>query len=47
MDSISVKDIKRFQKEMLEYIEVNNKSVLEEIRTKKQLNDEIIESVKK
>ncbi|MBK8943713.1 MAG: F0F1 ATP synthase subunit alpha [Ignavibacteriae bacterium] len=47
MDSISVKDIKRFQKEMLEYIEVNNKNVFEEIRTKKQLNDEIIENVKK
>ncbi|MFZ1291514.1 MAG: F0F1 ATP synthase subunit alpha, partial [Melioribacteraceae bacterium] len=47
MDSISVKDVKRFQKEMLEYIELNNKKVLEEIRTKKQLNDEIIENVKK
>lgn len=47
MDSISVKDIKRFEKEMLEYIEVNNKKVLEDIRTKKQLNDEIVDDIKK
>ena len=47
MDSISVKDVKRFEKEMLEYIEVNNKKLFEDIRVKKQLNDEIIENIKK
>lgn len=47
MDSINVRDVKRFEKEMLEYIEVNNKKLFEDIRVKKQLNDEIIENIKK
>ncbi|MCB0753061.1 MAG: F0F1 ATP synthase subunit alpha, partial [Ignavibacteriae bacterium] len=44
---ISVKDIKRFQSEMLEFIEVNNKNIFEEIRTKKQISDELNATIKK
>ncbi|MCB0745194.1 MAG: F0F1 ATP synthase subunit alpha, partial [Ignavibacteriae bacterium] len=47
MESISVKDIKRFQSEMLEFIEVNNKNIFEEIRTKKQISDELNATIKK
>ncbi|MCB0749758.1 MAG: F0F1 ATP synthase subunit alpha, partial [Ignavibacteriae bacterium] len=47
MEAISVKDIKRFQSEMLEFIEVNNKNIFEEIRTKKQISDELNAAIKK
>ena len=47
MESISVKDIKRFQSEMLEFIEVNNKNIFEEIKTKKQISDELNATIKK
>ncbi len=47
MDEIDVKDIKRFEKELLEYIDVNDKNIFDSIRTSKQLSDEIIERIKK
>lgn len=47
MKDISVNDIKRFEKELLEYIEVNNKSILDDIRKIQQLNDEIVKNIEK
>lgn len=47
MDEIAVKDIKRFEKELLEYMEVNKKDIFDDIRTTKQLSDKTIESIKK
>ncbi|MCF8243182.1 MAG: F0F1 ATP synthase subunit alpha [Melioribacteraceae bacterium] len=44
-ETISVKDIKKFEKEMLEYIEVKYPEIYEEIRDKKQLSDELIEKI--
>ena len=46
MDDIAVKDIKRFEKELLEFIDVNHKDIFEEIRNKKQLSENVVESVK-
>jgi len=47
MEEIAVKDIKRFEKEFLEYIEVNNKAIFDDIRISKLLNDETVDSIKK
>ncbi|MCW8850189.1 MAG: F0F1 ATP synthase subunit alpha, partial [Melioribacteraceae bacterium] len=47
MDDISVKDVKRFEKELLEYIDVNNKNLFDEIRISKQLSDETVANIKK
>jgi F-type H+-transporting ATPase subunit alpha len=47
MKDIPVNDIKRFEKELLEYIEVNNKSIFEDIRKIQQLNDEIVKNIEK
>lgn len=46
MDEIEVKDIKRFEKELLEYVDVNNKAIFDDIRVSRQLSDETIENVK-
>jgi F-type H+-transporting ATPase subunit alpha len=47
LETISVKDVKRFEKEVLEYIEINYKDVLEKIRTEKVLTDEVVEQLNK
>ena len=47
LEDIEVKDIKRFEKELLEYIDVNNKSLFDEIRISKTLNDDTVEKIKK
>jgi len=47
MDDIAVKDIKRFENELTEYLDVNHKNIFEDIRKVKQLSDETIENIKK
>lgn len=47
LDDISLADIKRFEKEILEYIEVKYNQVFESIKKEKQLNDASAESIKK
>ena len=47
LESIDIKDIKRFENEVLEYIEVNYPEILEDIRMTKLLNDEIVDKLKK
>jgi len=46
MDEIAVKDIKRFERELLEYVDVNKKEILDEIRKSGQIGDELIEKIK-
>jgi F-type H+/Na+-transporting ATPase subunit alpha len=46
MEDIDVKDIKRFEKEMHEYIELNNNDIFENIRKLKQLDDQLIDAIK-
>lgn len=41
LDEIPVQDCRRFEKEMLEYMELRYKSLLDAIATKKELTDEI------
>jgi F-type H+-transporting ATPase subunit alpha len=41
-----VKDIKRYEKELLEYIDVNDKSIFDDIRVSKVLNDDTVEKIK-
>ncbi|MBZ0182316.1 MAG: F0F1 ATP synthase subunit alpha [Melioribacteraceae bacterium] len=47
LSSIPVSEIKRFEKEMMEYVEVNYPQIFENIRTKKELNEETINLIKK
>lgn len=47
MDEISVKDIKRFEKELLEYVDLNKKEVFDDIRISKVLSDETVENIQK
>jgi F-type H+/Na+-transporting ATPase subunit alpha len=47
MDNVPVHDIKRFEKEILEFIEVKHNSILEKIKKEKQLSDEIVSEIKK
>ena len=47
MDDIEVRDIKRFEKELLEYIDVNDKSLFDEIRKSGVLSDTTIDNMKK
>ncbi len=47
LDDIPVADLKQFEKEILEYIEVKYNQVLEAIRKEKQLSDSTSESIKK
>ena len=47
MDDITVKDVKRFEKELIEYIDVNSKDLYNEIRISKQLSDETVSNIKK
>ncbi len=47
LDDIPVKEVKRFEKEILEFIEVKNNSIFETIKKEKQLSDEVIAQIKK
>ena len=47
LDDIPVSEVKRFEKEIHEYIEVNYNNIYESIRKEKQLNDEIINNINK
>jgi F-type H+-transporting ATPase subunit alpha len=46
-DEIPILDVKRFEKEILEFIEVKYNSVFESIKKEKQLNDEVVAQIKK
>jgi F-type H+-transporting ATPase subunit alpha len=47
LDSISIPDVKRFEKEVLEYIEVKYNNIFETIKKEKQLSDETVILIKK
>lgn len=47
LDEIPLRDIKRFEKEILEYIEVKYNPVFEAIKKEKLLSDSTVESIKK
>ena len=47
MDEIAVKDVKRFERELFEYIDVNKKAIFDDIRSSGLLSDDTIESIKK
>ncbi|MDR3665619.1 MAG: F0F1 ATP synthase subunit alpha [Ignavibacteriaceae bacterium] len=47
LDTISVADVKRFEKEVLEYIEVKYNNIFETIKKEKQLSDGTITLIKK
>ncbi|MFC2133273.1 F0F1 ATP synthase subunit alpha [Bacteroidota bacterium] len=47
MESIEVNDVKKFEKEILEYMDVKYPEIFEDIKASKVLNDETIEKIKK
>jgi F-type H+-transporting ATPase subunit alpha len=47
LDSISVPDVKRFEKEVLEYIEIKYNNIFEIIKKEKQLSDATVSLIKK
>jgi len=47
LDTISVANVKRFEKEILEFIEVKNNKIFETIKKEKQLSDTTISEIKK
>jgi F-type H+/Na+-transporting ATPase subunit alpha len=47
LDEIPVSEVKRFEKEIHEFIEVNYNNVYESIRKEKQLTDETVNAIKK
>jgi F-type H+-transporting ATPase subunit alpha len=47
LESIMVTDVKRFEKELLEYIDVNYPDIYKEIKEKKVLGDELVDKIKK
>ncbi len=47
LEEIEVKDVKRFEKEMLEFIDVKYPDIYEEIRVKKELTENLINNIKK
>jgi len=47
LDTISVYDVKRFEKEILEFIEVKYKQIFENIKKEKDLSSDTIELIKK
>jgi len=46
LDTISVADVKRFQKELLEFIDLKYSNILIEIRTKKEISSDVAKSLK-
>ena len=47
LDSISIPDVKRFEKEILEFVEVKFNNIFEIIKKEKQLSDETVSLIKK
>ncbi len=47
LDSIAVADVKRFEKEVLEYFEIKHNDIFETIKKEKDLSPELIEKIKK
>jgi F-type H+-transporting ATPase subunit alpha len=47
LDTISVPDVKRFEKEVLEYVEVKYNNIFETIKKEKELSDETVSLIKK
>jgi F-type H+/Na+-transporting ATPase subunit alpha len=47
MDDVPIHEIKRYEKEALEYIEVKHNDIFENIKKEKQLSDETISEIKK
>lgn len=46
LESIPVKDVKRFEKEFLEYVDLKYADILKEIRKSKQLNEDTVSKLK-
>src|SRR5262249_16504832 len=46
LDSIPVPEVRRFEKELLQYVETNNGSILKDIAEKKALDDNIRNAIK-
>ncbi len=46
LESIPVKDVKRFEKELIEYLDLKTHEIFTEIREKKSLSDELTEKIK-
>jgi len=47
LDSVPVNEVRRFERELLEFVEVNHPSILKTIREKKALDDSIKAEIKK
>jgi F-type H+-transporting ATPase subunit alpha len=47
LDSLEVVDVKRFEKEFLEFVGLKYNNIFETIKKEKQLSDEVIEQIKK
>jgi F-type H+-transporting ATPase subunit alpha len=47
LEKIPVKDVKRFEKEFLEYVELKNPDILDSVKKEKDLSDELTESIRK
>lgn len=47
LDEVTIHDVKRFEKEILEYIEVKYNHIFENIKKEKQLSDETVAEIKK
>jgi F-type H+-transporting ATPase subunit alpha len=47
LDSIDVSDVKRFEKEVLEYFEVKYNNIFEIIKKEKQLSEDTVAAIKK
>jgi F-type H+-transporting ATPase subunit alpha len=47
LDNIAVSEVKRFEKEVLEYFEVKNNKIFETIKRERQLSDSTIAEIKK
>lgn len=46
LETIAVNDVKRFQKELLEFMDLKYANLLNEIRTKKELSDNLVKALK-
>lgn len=47
LENVSLKDVKRFEKEIIEFIELKYSKIFDNIRTEKVLSDETVELIKK
>ena len=47
MENIEAKDVKRFDKELLEFIDVKYPDIFESIRKEKVLSDDLVKSINK